>query len=137
MYSSSEWNYSQMMKLFAPPLIEVLSIVYTDPNGNIQTLAPSAYIVDTASEPARIFPAFGMTWPAIQAVPNSVQVTFVAGYNTNPSSAGDIPNALYVAILLMTAHLYENRGENAAEMPKFIENLLYSQKVMDQSPTRG
>jgi uncharacterized phiE125 gp8 family phage protein len=137
LYSTAMWNYSQMIKLFAPPAIDVLSIVYIDANGNVQTLDPGTYTVDTASEPARIFPNPGLTWPPTAYVPNAVKMTFVAGYNTNPSSNGDIPNALYVAILMMTAHMYENRGEVGAEMPEFIKSLLYSQKVMDESPTRG
>jgi Phage gp6-like head-tail connector protein len=137
LYSTALWNYSQQIKLFAPPLIEVLAVNYVDADGHIQTLDPSTYTVDTASEPARIFPNPGLTWPPTAYVPNAVQIEFIAGYNTNPSSNGDVPQALYLAVLMMTAHFYENRGEQAAEMPKIVQLLLYAQKVMDQAPTRG
>ena len=30
-----------MIKLFAPPLIDVLSVIYVDPDGNAQTLNPT------------------------------------------------------------------------------------------------
>jgi hypothetical protein len=64
-YSTAMWNYSQMIKLYAPPLIAVTSLQYIDTNGVKQTLDPSKYIVDLDSEPARIFPAAGSYWPSV------------------------------------------------------------------------
>jgi len=65
-----------------PPLISVSSIKYIDTAGVQQTLAAADYLVDAASRPGRICPAYGESWPSTRAQPNAVEVTFVAGYAT-------------------------------------------------------
>lgn len=39
-YSTTLWNYSQMIKLMMSPLVEVSKINYTDTNGNTQSIYP-------------------------------------------------------------------------------------------------
>jgi len=141
-YSTAMWNYSQMIKLYAPPLLGVLSIKYVDPNNVIQTIDPANYIVDSANRPARIFPGPGYGyWPACQYVPNAVAIDFVAGFDTPPSSDVTVPRALMLAILMLTAGFYENREAQAFgsfnELPFHIQSLLYAHRVMDVAPTRG
>ncbi len=63
-----------------PPLVSVVSITYTDTDGVQQTLASTKYQVDTASEPARIVPAYGEVWPTTRSDLNAVEITFLAGY---------------------------------------------------------
>lgn len=220
-YSTTLWNYSQMIKLFRPPLVSVDRITYMDSatasfhdmvpqppvwypqttyregdqvadnNGNVQQLintAPSsdpigvsgtnppipwstllggitteafpatavwrmvgpmpsgefgAYIVDTVSEPARIFPginSIGPTagyWPSVLYVPNAVQIHFTAGYG---DQASDVPNNIVVAIMLAVSDAYENRTPvttDADQLPKHVRNLLWPSRVMDNQPTRG
>jgi uncharacterized phiE125 gp8 family phage protein len=137
--STTLWNYSQMIKLFAPPLVTINSIKYAaSDTGSIVTLDPSKYIVDSDSEPARLFPGpAGATWPSVMYVPNAVEIEFIAGYDTDPSSAKEIPGELQIAILMLASHYYENRGEVAADIPNNIKQLLWNQRVMDMQPTRG
>src|SRR4030067_860491 len=61
-----------------PTLQSITSIVYTDTDGILQTLAGSMYLVDNKSEPGRITPAFGEVWPVTRAQINAVIVRFVA-----------------------------------------------------------
>ena len=138
MYSTAMWNYSQQIKLFAPPLISVDEIEYTDlATGNDLILDPSKYIVDSDSEPARLFPGpAGTYWPSCLFVPNAFRVTFTAGYDTDPSSAG-VPADIQLAILMLVNQWYENRGDITSEIPKNIQMLLWSKRVMDMQPTRG
>jgi len=142
-YSTTLWNYSQMIKLFAPPLIGVLSIDYIDSQTQSKlTLDPSKYIVDLENEPARIFPGpAGAIWPSVLYVPNAVQITFTAGYDTDPSSGPGVPKAIIAAILMLVANYYENREAAQAgsfgSIPNHIENLLWAHRVMDMQPTRG
>lgn len=64
------------------PVIQVVSITYTDMGGVKQTMPATDYVVDLTCEPARITPVFGKVWPINLPQINSVQVTFDAGYMT-------------------------------------------------------
>lgn len=103
-----------------PPLTSVTSIAYTDTAGASQTLSASAYTVDTYSEPGRIVPAFGQSWPATRDIPNAVIVTYVAGYGAG--AAADVPQPIRQAILLLVGHWYANReGVLTGTISKEIE----------------
>jgi uncharacterized phiE125 gp8 family phage protein len=142
-YSTTMWNYSQMIKLFAPPLIGVLAIRYIDPDGVQQTLDSTKYIVDGDSEPARLFPGpAGASWPSVLFVPNAVQIDFISGYDSAPSVIGpDVPKGIITAILMLVANWYENREAatpgSFGEIPNHIAMLLWSHRVMDEAPPRG
>lgn len=101
-----------------PPLqLPLTSIKYIDVNGNEPTLAEANYRVDARSEPARIIPAYGLTWPSTRSVTSAVVVKFVAGYGDDP---GDVPQPIRSAMLLMLGHLYEHR-ESVTERDKMVE----------------
>jgi uncharacterized phiE125 gp8 family phage protein len=64
-----------------PPLQSVDSITYTDENGAAQTWSSTLYQVDTDSEPGRIKPIDGESYPSTQAgTYGTVVVTYIAGY---------------------------------------------------------
>jgi uncharacterized phiE125 gp8 family phage protein len=88
------------------PLIAVTSFSYYDVNGVLQTLDPSAYIADGDSEPPRIAPSSGASWPSAQFRPNAVQICFTAGY----PSADLVPAAAKHAIKLLIGSWYDNRN---------------------------
>ena len=62
------------------PLRSVESIRYLDTDGQQQTLDTARYRIDTDSEPGRIVPAWGESWPAARALIASVTVAYTAGY---------------------------------------------------------
>jgi hypothetical protein len=63
-----------------PRTISVTNITYVDSLGNLNTLPPDAYDVDTTSMPARIVPSQGSYWPTVMTYqPGSVRINFVAG----------------------------------------------------------
>jgi len=98
------------------PLDSVTSIQYEDSYGATQTLSSSLYQVDTASEPARIKPAYNESWPSTRAEYNAITLTYTAGYGTSTS---DIPDIIRNAVLLLVGHLYENREDTSPlEMKK-------------------
>lgn len=201
-YSTTLWNYSQMIKLFGPPLISVDRITYrsagdqqfhdlvpaplpwypeqvyavddqiTDENADVQTCttpgtsgnnppvwatnetgvttetsgvvwrndgpAPkTTFLVDTDSEPARVFPGpAGAVWPAALYVPNSVQIYATMGY-----ADGKVPATIQTAILMCVANWYENREAaqpgSFSELPNHVKSLLWASRVYDMQPTRG
>lgn len=98
----------------------ITSIQYIDTNGATQTLAGANYTADMYSTPARIRPAYGLSWPATRLDMNAVTVTFVAGYAT----PADVPFNVKSAILLLAAELNDKReptvtGTIIASVPGF------------------
>lgn len=64
------------------PAVAVNSVKYLDTAGATQTLAAIKYTIDLQSEPARIKPLCGTTWPSTYDDANAVTVEFVAGLAT-------------------------------------------------------
>jgi len=119
--------FAQLAELPMPPAIAISSIKYTDRDGAEQTLAPSAYLVDIASEPARIAPVDG--WPATADVFAAVRVVYTAGYG---ESAEAVPGAAKDWILLAIGDLYANRerSNEKVKLPMdFADALLDPLKV--------
>lgn len=98
------------------PVLEILEISYVDDAGVTQTL--QGYQVDTESVPARLSPAYAETWPTTREVMNAVSIEYRAGYaptaDSPPDPAGNIPQAIKQAMLLMIGHLFENREQTIA-----------------------
>jgi len=161
-YSTTLWNYSQAIKVPYPPLKSVDSMRYIGADGNAVTLHQDVdFVLDRITEQARIFPLPGQYWPADLYVANSVEVTFTAGFDPNPAATPDthtitatlpnqqpdsvvvlaIPQTIRTAILMLVAHWYFNRepviAGSAATVPNHVNDLLWSQAVIDFSPTRG
>jgi uncharacterized phiE125 gp8 family phage protein len=106
---SSIWKGTEIA-LPKPACIWVESITYVDQTGTPQTLASNQYYVDPNSEPARIVPMPGMWWPYIQNyLPGSVQVTFQCGSYGDGVEVNTCPQTVVSAILMLVAHLYQNR----------------------------
>ncbi len=86
-----------------PPLLSVVEIGYTDSTGQETILSNSDYLVDTASEPGQVMPAYGTAWPVYIPHPaTSVRIRFVAGFAV-------LPEPIRQALLLLVGHWYENR----------------------------
>lgn len=113
------------------PVKSVESITYIDTDGVLQTLAASAYKLDSISEPCRIVPAYGTAWPATRNEINAVTVSYTCGYG----AASDVPEAIKSWMKLRIGAMYENREEiatgrgiTAIEMP-FVDGLLQDFRV--------
>jgi len=111
------WYYSTLWKAFQiklprPGLVSVSSVTYLDTAGNLQTIDPSTYKVDAAGEPGSVVPAYGNCWPYTDMyLPNSVQVTYVAGTYGDGTTVNNCPAKVQVATMLVAADLYENRTD--------------------------
>lgn len=88
-----------------PPVQTVISITYYDTAGTSTTLSTDDYIYDLQSEMARITPAYGKTWPAIQSRIAAVTVNYTAGYAT----AEEVPEPIKHAMLLLIGYWYDMR----------------------------
>ena len=123
---TKDW-FLPVFKLPRPPLQSVTSITYTDHENNVETVDAADYIVDTDSEPARIVPAYGETWPSATLAPvNGVRVRYMAGYGDGPQ---DVPEAIRQGILILAGHFFEVRqpvviGTSVMVVPMTVEALL-------------
>jgi uncharacterized phiE125 gp8 family phage protein len=90
-----------------PPVSSIVSVTYTDPSGNAQTLAASGYLLDGASEPARLVPALGKVWPVTGPVPGAVKIQYVTG----ATSSDLVPDDMKAAVKLYLGELYQNRED--------------------------
>jgi uncharacterized phiE125 gp8 family phage protein len=93
------------------PVQSVTSVKYIDAAGTEQALtAGTDYVVDAASEPARIALAPDAMWPSTQSGRiNAVTVVFVAGYGL----AAAVPEILKGAMKLHVGDMHEHREETA------------------------
>lgn len=153
-YSTTLWNYSQMIKLFNPPVISVQQIRFIDANGEPQTLAQDVdFILDRISRPARIFPIPGQYWPPNAYTPNSCEIDYTAGYDPDPTAVDThnvtveppqqqpdsimvtgIPQTLIRLIMKCVHHWYDNRTD---ELPDRLEAAIQAEAIYDFAPTRG
>lgn len=88
-----------------PPLQSVSAITYVDTDGATQTLSAANYLVDAASTPARITPAYGEVWPTTRYQNNAVKIRFIAGYG----AASAVPQCIKNWMLMRIKTLYEAR----------------------------
>jgi len=100
-----------------PPLVSVTHVKYYGTGGTANTMTASSYIVDTDSEPGRLYLAYGECWPSTTLRPaNGVEIQYVCGYG---SAASSVPTEVKTAIKLLVGHLYEHR--EATDIKQVIE----------------
>lgn len=104
------------------PVTALTSITYTDTDGGAQTLTGAQ--LDDYSVPARLFPAYGTSWPATRCVPNAVKVRYVAG--------GAAPEQVKTAMLIHIQLHYPGNSFTESERDsgmKAVDALLGATKV--------
>lgn len=128
---ASTHNPLAAITLRMPPIISVQSVQYLDADGALQTLATSDWQLDTASEPGRLLPAPGTSWPATQAGAwNAVQIAYTAGYG---DSGANVPAPLRFWMAAAIASMYASReadGTTPRLAHDFCAGLLAPYRVM-------
>ena len=114
--------------VFKGPVDSIDFIKYIDTDGNEQTWDENSYQAALTSDPVRIQPAWGESWPSTRCQPESVTIRFTGGYNGSPP---EYPSLLRSAMLLLIAHLYHYRlpvvlsnVKQIAALPFALEDLL-------------
>lgn len=122
--------FPTLIRLSMPPVASVTSVKYIDTDGNEQTLAPSQYIVDTVTEPCRIIPAYGVTWPSTREQANAVRVEFVSGYGATEAAT---PSAIRLYLLAKLVEQFDPqaRPDKDTIQSTFIERLLDRYRVLE------
>jgi len=103
------------------PIQSITSVKYIDLNGNEQTINSSNYTTDLIRPIGRILLE---NIPSMKNTLNAFKIRFVAGY----TSADLVPKTYRSAMLLLIAHLYENKqqaqSQALTEIPFGIKVLL-------------
>jgi hypothetical protein len=124
-YGSQNWlpsNQAEPLKLSRPPLISVTSLQYLQASNTWITLDPSTYRV-VPGTPGRVLPAYGSIWPFPLPQDASVKVEYTSGYGPDSTY---VPATIIQGILTGVTFLYENRGQEFAEWPQFMKDVLDS-----------
>lgn len=99
-------RFDGAIRLAHPPLIAVEHVKFYDTTGQLQTLHPQDYQIDSVSEPGFIVPAPGRTWPATAARINAVEVRYICGYGPDDTT---VPPGIKEYILgMIENHYYPN-----------------------------
>lgn len=127
------WN-RYCIRLPKPRCTAIQSITYVDASGTTQTLPSANYATDLESEPARITPAPGFTWPYLaNYVPGTIKVTYTAGSYGDGAEVNTCPQTVISAILLIVGNLFEHRSSSTElvlkELP-VVDALLDSEKFV-------
>lgn len=100
------WPADAVVRLPLAPVREITSVRTYDAAGIPVGVPDTAWFLDAVSRPARLVPVGGAPWPRPGRRVNGVEITFLAGHG---DLAGEVPEAIRQAILLLVAHWYENR----------------------------
>jgi hypothetical protein len=114
------WYYRGLtIRLPKPATVSVESITYIANDGvTVVTIPPTNYFVDVTSEPARIAPRPGYTWPYQQNyIPGQISVTYIAGtYELLVTEPFTVPaEAPYSYTLTQAANLVTFAGVTNAD----------------------
>lgn len=104
-------SFREWIDIPLPPLQSISSVKYYDTNGTLQTVATTVYETILGGTSGGYVHLLGdQTWPTDMDTDRAepIQITFVAGYG---DSWNDVPEGLRLAMSMMVADLYENRGE--------------------------
>ena len=118
------------IEILFPPLTEVDSVTYINSSGVSATMSASdsnGYIVDTNSEPGRIFMSYGGSWPSFTAYPhNAVEIIFTCGYTSTT-----IPKRTKDAILKTIGLMHRYRDGIPPDALKAISNYIYGNRLIN------
>lgn len=114
-----------------PKFIAVTSLTYVDTAGVTTALTTADYQLDADSEPARICPAYGTTWPTNRGDLASIRLTYTAGYG---ATAASVPQSIIDAMKLLLTYRHEHRmavseGIKIEELPMAVKWLLDPYRV--------
>lgn len=122
------WDYSlpcfpveSCIALPLAPVQSITSITYKDENGNPQTFPGANYFLsaDKNWQP-KVYLGYNASWPGTRDEPDAVTIRAVYGYTV-------VPLPIKQAIVLLTAHQYENReplGDAMEELPFSVRALI-------------
>ena len=115
-------HLARPLELPRAPVQSVTSVAVRHFDSTDVTLDPSLYTLDLALQPARLI----LRPAALCDGLRHIQVTFVAGYD---NAGATVPQPILLALLVLTAFLYEQRGDAGGDMPPLADALLAPYRI--------
>lgn len=119
------------IRLPRPPLLSVTSVQYDPETGSAVTLvAGTDYQVITSEKPGYVLPAYNEVWPVARHYPDSVRITYQAGFGPEQS---DVPEQYRQVILNIVTFCFEMRGDGSQATSfgtSYPQHLLWSLKAL-------
>jgi len=121
-------EFPSVIRLPFPPLISVVSLTYTDLDGNSQTLTEGTDFRVVKEEgisagPACIVPTYLGTFPAARSDFDTVQVIFQCGYGSGSPVTANIPDIIKRYVLSALAVAYDTRDSEAASSTALFQRV--------------
>lgn len=117
-WGDNQWRFSSGV-----PLISIESVVYTDIDGNAQTMVEGVdYLVNYRGHKPFIY--FQNT-PDLGVWFNAIEITYTAGYNggTVEEQRAAVPKDIVNGIILRAAAMYENREDKQLDPSKILASM--------------
>ncbi|HWV83774.1 MAG TPA: head-tail connector protein [Hyphomicrobiaceae bacterium] len=120
------WPRSRSLNLPLRPVQSLTAVRVFDDADDDEALDTSTFILDGTAHPARLILSGRASLLQPTRAANGIEIDFVAGYGDAPA---DVPQPIRQALLLLTAHWYENRepveiGASATIIPATVSELL-------------
>lgn len=96
-----------LIELTQGPVQSVTSVKYYDAANTLQTLSSATYQLDAVSNPGRLIPVSGSSWPTTYDKKNAVEILYVTGW----TSAALIPAKYKQAMLLLIYSWFQNPSQ--------------------------
>lgn len=137
-------QFPSVIRIPFPPLISVVSLTYTDLNGDVQTMTEGTDFrvvkeEGIAAAPACIVPVYLGTFPAARTDFDTVQLVFQCGYGAGSPLAADVPDIIKRYILSALTVAYDTRDSEAGaatsafqRVPAAVRNSLENLRVREQ-----
>lgn len=116
-----ELPFGQLSSTVTPA---VTSVTYIDGTGTPVVLATTEYTVDNVSEPGKLRPAYGKTWPQARTQWDAVRIVYVVGWG-----ADAVPTPITQAMLLLLSQMYEKRNPEPV-MSSTVQSLLAPYRLL-------
>jgi uncharacterized phiE125 gp8 family phage protein len=118
-------DWADWLRLPFPDVSGIGSVKYVDTEGVEQTVASGDYALGEDAAGGFVFFKDTFTAPSLSDnEPAPIRVQYDAGYGAN---AGDVPESLRHAALLLISHWYENRsavGQPMEQLPLGVDALI-------------
>ena len=104
------WPETGVIELPVAPLLSLEEIGVHGEEGEKAVIDAAHYLVDATSRPARVLLRGSRLWPRPGRAVNGIAIRLTAGFGT---AAADVPQPLRQAVLLLVAHFFAQRGDEA------------------------
>jgi uncharacterized phiE125 gp8 family phage protein len=99
-------SFGDCLELSLSPVSSITEIYYVNADGINTELTSANYQTDLISEPSKIFPKVGGSFPDVQSgAINPIRVKYVVGYG---AAASDVPDPIKKSIRMIVGDLYKN-----------------------------